>query len=174
MIFKRLINLVRLFKERHIVFFMEAVVRRCSFLSHAVRKEKAVLFLRKQLPRAWQTGTSWREVQRKRKVRRETGGEMKSERQKHAKKGLVTRWRVREVYEELEQGGKERPNETEINTQLQQHVFLSLHWDSVWNINGDSAAEMAMQATVAKRGEGSGGDEFPTSETRDLGSGEIN
>lgn len=49
----------------------------------------------------------------------------------------------RETDEESEHPEKERQNEMEINTYLQQRVFLSLHRDLVWNINGDSA-EMSM------------------------------
>lgn len=59
------------------------------------------------------------------------------------------RWRVRAPRE------RERQNEIEINTYLQQHVFSSSHWDLVQNINGDPTAEMAMWETKRMRGEGS-------------------
>lgn len=41
----------------------------------------------------------------------------------------------------------EKENKIKINTYLQHRVFLSLRWGLVWNINGYSAAQMAVWGT---------------------------
>lgn len=148
---------LHLFKGRHIVFFMEAVVRICSSLSYTLRKGKAVLFFANNCQEPDKTaqareqfsvkegeernGERWRACQRESKSMqrkmflpdREWGKYMKNQ-SKERKRG---RMKLRSI-----------------DTHLQQHVFLSLLWDLVWNSNRDSAAEMAKLETITMRGEG--------------------
>ena len=114
-IFKRFLSLVQLFKETHTVFFMGTVVRRCSVEAAQLERGRQFCFLAKCCQKPDKTAQAgeklsvnggWREREREREA--EMKIECQREKQRHAKKGFVIRYRAREIDEESEQPETER------------------------------------------------------------------
>lgn len=131
---------MQLFKETHTVFFMGTVVRRCSVEATQLERGRQFCFFAKCCQKPDKTAQAGEKLSVKGGWRERRGDEdwVPERKAKACKERFCyqiqsegNRWRVRAARE------RERQNEIEINTYLQQRVFSSSRRDLVWNINGD-------------------------------------